>query len=160
MGGAIAQEMARHIRVRALVLTGSLRSNRELRWLIRLFGSRLAGRLPLWIYRYSIGIVPLVMKYLSAVHSDDIKLCTLMYHDLPKHFFRAGYRMLSHWPGCEVSVPLLRIHGMRDHIIPFKRVSGVDVVIADGKHLLCLSHAREVNQAINEFLSGTSMQPA
>jgi pimeloyl-ACP methyl ester carboxylesterase len=151
MGGAIAQEMATHISIRAIILTGSLRSKKELRSVMRHFGQKIAGSLPVWVYKFSTVLVPFIMKYLSGIPTDEVILCTKMYRSISKHFFREGYRMLSNWRGCKVNVPILRIHGALDHVIPFS-----EVVIKDAKHLVCLSHPAIVNNAIKDFIRHTS----
>ncbi len=158
MGGAVAQELARHIKARSIILVGSLRSSKELRPLIRNFGRSIAKKLPIWLYRFSITLVPFVMRRLSAIPPNEVELCTLMYKDLSKHFFREGSRMLSEWEGCTTEIPTFRIHGANDHIIPFRRTSQIDLVIPEGKHLICLSHPEIVNRAINEFLHNTSIE--
>jgi len=158
MGGAIAQEFAKHVKVRSLILTGSLRSSNELRPVIQTFGRRIASKLPIWVYRVSIFLVPFIMRYLSAIPMKEVKLCTTMYADLSKHLFREGYRMLAEWEGCSTEIPVFRMHGVKDHIIPFSRTSSVDLSIPDGKHLICLSHPEIVSNAINEFLHKTSIE--
>jgi len=156
MGGAIAQEMARHLPARALILLGSLRSGEELRSAIRFYGENISVHTPIWIYEAGAKLVSPVMGKVSGLSEADVELCREMYDELPKHFFREGLRMLAEWRGCDIRIPTLRVHGKDDHIIPLENTSGVDLAIPNARHLVSISNAPEVNAAINNFLDRTS----
>lgn len=150
LGGALAQELALLHKPEALVLIGTFRRSKEIALPVRAIGKR-APAIPLLLYKTSEIFVPLVMRMLSYLATTDIALCAQMYRDYDKDSFRNGFRALSVWNGVRVDVPVLRIHGEQDPIIPAANIQNVDQLLKT-MHLVSLAKPQEVNNAIRSFL--------
>jgi pimeloyl-ACP methyl ester carboxylesterase len=158
-GSAIAQELSNIISCKAIVIIGGLRNGRELSPFVRWFGKWLAPRLPIMVYRFIGLFLPFVMRRLSEISENDLKLCRRMYFDFPRGMFRRGYSLLAKWKGCPVNVPILRIRGKLDHIIGniSEREDASSICISDAKHLVNLSKPEIVNAAIEQFIESFSL---
>lgn len=158
-GGAVAQEMSRILPVQGIILLGSLISGEELAPFIEQFGKRGAILLPLRVYEIATAFVPFVMNFASNIPKDAMQLSKVMYRDLSKNFFRAAYRMLSQWRGVKTSVPILRLHGRQDHIIPLRGLrQQPDVVLNDAKHLIIFSETERILDEIKRFIASNNPQ--
>lgn len=152
LGGALAQELSLLHRPVGLILMGTFTSSRELSPIIR-FICRLAQRIPLFAYKLSETLAPIVMRGLSYMTPEDIRLMTSDYKAFDKRSFRNTLRAIGEWRGTGVTieVPTLRIHGKRDPLIPIGRIPHVDYAL-ETMHLLSLSMAPDVNLFIENFL--------
>jgi len=71
-----------------------------------------------------------------------------MFRGADVHFMRWALPALLDWqPSPLPKTPIFQIHGRLDRAIPVGRV-GADVVLADGGHLINLTHSVEVNRFI------------
>ncbi len=146
-GGMVAVEMARHLEVRACFLIGSVGSPLELPRRVRILRSlaRVAGRTPEWI-------PPLVRALRLAVPRRLAPATRSMLDQLAetdRRFFRWAALAVLRWqPSAEpLAVPVARIHGDRDRILPH-RLTRPDVLVRGGGHLISMTHA----DLVNEFL--------
>ena len=153
-GSAIAQELALDLPARGVLIIGGLLHYSDIKPFIRFFGHYISGWLPSWVYRASEPFVPLVMKIVSGIPRDDIELARVMYHELPSNFFRRGYQALARWRGCDLPLPMLRIHGELDQIILCPKTAKDVIVIKNKKHLIGHAAPQRVNEEIEKFIDG------
>lgn len=126
LGGIVACEIANQIELGELVLIGSAVSQDEVSGLLKLLHP-LVDITPLRWIQFSSGKIP-----------DEL---SVMFSDADPEFIRSMCKAIFKWDGLISSVPLIRIHGENDLVIPPSE--GVDRLI-DGGHLIAMTHAREV----------------
>jgi pimeloyl-ACP methyl ester carboxylesterase len=149
-GGVLALEMASYLDARAVFLIGSIRSPREMAWLIRSSRpmSRLALALPFPLVR-SLARASLY----SAGNYSSIGTRSLLTQvaDADADFLRWATRALLGWtPSAEIGrLPIHQIHGGNDRVFPASR-SRADVIVPGAGHLLSVTHADLVNSFIAE----------
>ena len=153
LGSAIGMELAKYLPVRGLILIGGPMSGRVIRLIPRLFGKYFCWWLPLWVYRSAEIFVAPVMRLVSGISEHEIKLAGVMYHELARGLFREGYRALVEWPGCDVDVPFIRIHGEFDQIITCPKPGDHVRIIPRTKHLVGQARPKPVNAAIEQFIT-------
>jgi pimeloyl-ACP methyl ester carboxylesterase len=148
LGGMLAYEMARHLRPEAVVLIASCRSCQGVRAMFRWLGP-LLSRLPAWCVRCAKPLAPLGSGILGGGGTEFKSLCVKMFKDADCQFMAWALGAILRWhPEPLPGIPVFQIHGGRDRILPVSLV-GPDEIIAEGGHLINLTHAERVN----DFLS-------
>jgi pimeloyl-ACP methyl ester carboxylesterase len=150
-GGMVAYEMARHLRPEAVVLIGSCRSPQALRPMLR----RLRPIVPLVAVQMldlAKPISPLGLRVFSPFTPEQRALCAAMFRDMDSGFMKWACGAVLGWvPSGPPPVPVFQIHGQKDRIMP-GRLADADQLIADGGHLINLTHAEQVNNFIAKAL--------
>jgi len=149
-GGMVAYEMARHVRPSAVVLIGSCRSPRGIRPMLR----RLRPGVPLFpVASLAIAkrIAPAGVRVFSRLGPEHRKLCVDMFRDAEPRFVRWAAGAVLQWrPGPPpADVPVRQIHGRKDRVLPAARARA-DELIADGGHMINLTHAEQVNRFLRD----------
>lgn len=149
-GGMVAQEMARWVRPKAVLLVGSCRSARSVPFYLRLAGSS-----PGWprLSKALCKFFPVISgSFLGARTAAQRDLLIRMFLETPNDFAKWTVKAIRTWEGCDTGgTKILHIHGKNDHLIPIRGVQA-DRVIRDGGHLINLTHPKEVNEFIKECL--------
>jgi pimeloyl-ACP methyl ester carboxylesterase len=150
-GGMVAHELARRLRPDALVLIATCRTRAGIRPVFR--GLHAFYRLvPAVVYQWTkplgrIGVA--TFRHLSAAQRQ---MCWAMYRDYDMRMMKWVLDAIQRWqPSPPADVPTWHIHGRRDLVIPAARV-GADEWIADGGHLINLTHAAVVNALITRAI--------
>ena len=147
MGGMIAYEMARHRKPDAVVLIASCRTRQSLR---HGFHARrtVVPWLPVGIWSVAKWLAPSVLagsrRYDAAAQSRLVR----MFQEMDSAFMHWALSAILGWnPTLLAGVRVFQIHGGRDLMIPARSVDA-DTLIADGGHMINLTHAEEVNAFI------------
>jgi pimeloyl-ACP methyl ester carboxylesterase len=150
-GGMVACELARICRPRCVLLIASC-CNREalpryyslVEWFSRI--------VPDWLVRRRAAASSRILTRLESLNPEQAQLIREMSMDVPIEFLRCAGRMIVRWkPPGPLPCPLYHIHGALDRIIPITRVQAGEV-IADGGHLINLTHAPRVNAFIRRHV--------
>jgi len=160
LGSAIGMELAKYLPVRGLILIGGPTTSREIRAIPRMFGRYFCWWLPLWVYRAAEVFVAPVMRMVSGISREEIRLAGVMYHELARGLFRDAYHALVQWQGCPIDVPYIRIHGEKDQIISCPKPSKHVVIIRRTKHLVGQARPEPVNAAIQTFIQSVIKEKA
>ncbi len=154
-GGMVACELARICRPRQVILIASCNSRDPLpgyyslvEWVSRI--------VPDWLVRRRATASSRILARLESLSEQQEQLIRDMSRDVNIDFLRRVGHMIVRWTGASaLPCPVAHIHGARDKIIPIARLTP-DEVIADGGHLINLTHAERVNAFIRRHLA----QPA
>lgn len=155
MGGMIAQEMARHLPARAVILIGSCRDPGAITDRLRRLehASRPLPNLVLHLGR------PLAARLINRVERlppAEAGLVVAMARETPMPWVRWAARAIFEWPGArDLPVPVHSIHGQRDSAIRC-RIVKPDQAIPGGHHVISLSHPAQVNAFIGSCLDRVS----
>jgi pimeloyl-ACP methyl ester carboxylesterase len=150
-GGMLACELARICPPRCVLLIASCNcrdalpsSYQFVEWVSRIIPSALIRRRAEASSR--------ILARLESLTPAQAEIIRQMSLDVPIDFLRRVGRMIVRWEGAgPLDCPVYAIHGAKDHIIPMNRLRP-DEVIADGGHLINLTHAPRVNAFIRRFL--------
>ena len=135
LGGMVAVEIARQKRLKAIVLIGSAISPADVQGILSLLAPLTA-------------ITPISLIQILIGKHDNI--ITKMFAEADSDFIRAMCQYLPKWSGAkDMKIPLYRIHGGKDHIIPCPK-DGCDVILAAG-HLLAITHPKECGKYLNKI---------
>jgi len=150
-GGMLAYEMARRLRPEAVVLIASCRTREGISPLLRRFRPVVA-RLPLEVGDAAKLIAPLAVATFRLLSPTQRQLCLEMFQQADSRFMRWVITAILGWEPCALEgVPVCQIHGRHDPVIPAARIEA-DEIVADGGHLINLSHAEQVNAFIRKAM--------
>jgi pimeloyl-ACP methyl ester carboxylesterase len=143
-GGMVAQEMARHLRPRAIILIASCRRGAAIAPHLKYF-VRFADLFPERAFDTGLGLSQVFASKFGKLMPAQEALLGEMFAGVSARFIRWGIAAITAWPGVErLDVPVFHIHGSDDEWIPLESVQP-DQVISGGGHLVNLTHAAEVN---------------
>lgn len=147
-GALVALEAARHLPATGVLMVGGCRDTRAIAPLFR-FACRLAPWIPIPLFKAILYGAPAALVLFESLNWKNMRLYARMINDASARQVRwsAGalrsYRSAGDPQGAIVRL----IHGQRDLLIAPKNVSP-DYVIPHGRHLVNLTHAREVNEIL------------
>jgi pimeloyl-ACP methyl ester carboxylesterase len=157
-GGFVALELAKHLRVRGVVLIASARSVAALRPSFRSLGPLAARAInPRLFPRGALkGALRVLLGPMGRAEADELTHQALA---IDPAFLRWAVRAALGWPGVPaLPCPVLHIHGSADRVLPRSRVRP-DVTIAGAGHIVNMTHPGEVNSAITALIQGRQGPP-
>jgi pimeloyl-ACP methyl ester carboxylesterase len=146
-GGMVACEMARHLKPKAVVVIASCRGPQGLRPTYR----ALRGLLPLVPVRtwdvLKLLATPTVMLA-DRVSPAQRDVLVRMFQESDSYFSHWVIHAILHWELTPMDgIRVLQIHGRHDRVLPARRAKA-DEIIADGGHMINVTHAKQVNAFI------------
>ena len=151
LGAMVAQEVARHVPCRGLILIAACRSHRGVPRLYSLV-ARLAARAPQVLMVPGKRVIPRVRILFGMKRASDVLLFEQMLGSADERFIRWSLDAVQDWPGVgPLRVPTLSIHGTVDHVLPIELAGPIDRRIVGAGHVVNVTHAREVNAIVNAW---------
>lgn len=162
-GGMVALELAsilsrkKNVKVRGVLLISSGRTNQIIRTAFKMqaaFGSMFPNKLIQLILR------KLMLRNFvnsESLNGDQVQCLKQMAHSIDIRFFKWSLKACAQWsPGVrfiaqDLKFPIFEIQGETDSIIPRSLEPGV-VTLKGANHLIQYTHAKEVNQWIEDVI--------
>jgi pimeloyl-ACP methyl ester carboxylesterase len=149
-GGAVALEMAVHLKARACFLIGGVRCRRELPWYVRFFQPMTA--LEPEVAAKTVGLM-LRCSLLSGLGALSSRRKPLTSADA-NFLCWATWALLNWRPHPQTrQVPVHHIHGAADRLFP-ARYTRPDIIVPGGGHLLPVTHPEAVTQFLLDRIRG------
>lgn len=150
-GGVIALHVAKHLRPRAVVLIGSVRSPAELPRRVR-YCRPLKWLVPLLPVRMAQNLFAPVIPAMLGCRSSHLPALVRQFRNSDPAVFRWSLARLLDWNEApRLDCPVFHVHGERDMILPCRNTRP-DCVIAGGGHVISLTHSGEVDEFIRSVL--------
>jgi pimeloyl-ACP methyl ester carboxylesterase len=150
-GGMVAQEMARHVRPRGVLLIASCRRGEAIAPHLKYF-VRFADLFPERVFEGGLGLSQAFASKFGKLLPTEEALLGEMFAGVSAQFVRWGIAAITAWPGVEgLDMPVFHIHGSDDEWIRLEAVQP-DRVIPGGGHLINLTHAAAVNAFLAEHV--------
>lgn len=148
-GGMMAYEMARHLRPDATVLIATCRTRSGLRPVFRA-ARWLLPALPVQAWAVAKLLAGPAVQLRFDATAERKRLAVEMFKQMDSRFMHWTLQAILNWDPKPVDgVRVVQIHGRRDMLIPAGRVKA-DQYIADGGHLINITHADQVNAFIRK----------
>lgn len=147
-GGMIGTEIAKRLKPSFLVLLSSAMTREELPKLYRI-----GGKLKLYKLLHPVFLRwgQFVVNWLVRTDQPDKRaIVSQMVRESDPDFLRWSVKMGATWKN-EERVEAIRIHGTRDNILPMRNFKA-DYTIDQGRHLIVMTHPKEVSNFLNEEL--------
>jgi pimeloyl-ACP methyl ester carboxylesterase len=151
-GGLVAQRMASDMKAKGVVLVGSFSNRSSIAWVFRVL---LSGVRFVPARCFDIGLLPhfLVRHYFGIRTREEVDLFFTMAGRLDGSKAKALVGFIgSAIPKRPGGLPMLRIHGARDRILPMKN-QVVDTVIEGGGHLISVTDSGQINARITDWIA-------
>lgn len=149
-GGIIAQEIARIIPCKQIILIASAKNKWELPPAYRIIGiSRLHHLVPGCLFTYS---GRLTEWFFGVKTEDQKKLLTIILKETDPVFRTWAINVLLTWSGKDKAPGnTVSIHGSKDRLIPIRNVAA-DFTLPGAGHFLTVTHAKEVSEHLQVIL--------
>lgn len=135
LGGIVACEIANLVSLERIILIGAACKREEINKLLSILHP-LIDLTPIAFIQMSCGKLPSDLTRMFA-QSDPL-------------FIRNMCKAIFAWSGLESEVPLLRIHGIKDLVIPFPEQSAHSI---NGGHLIVMTHPLECIEVLRPVVS-------
>lgn len=154
-GGVIAQEIAKLIPVKKMIILSSIKNENEMDWKLRMVSKLNLHRLfPASILKFLNRFT--ADYYFSVKSKEESRLLQQIIIDTNPIFMVWAIDRLMHWQNSK-QLPLLHIHGTADRIFPSKYIKNA-IMIKNGGHLMLLDQAEEIVPPIREYLVAPVVQ--
>lgn len=151
LGGMVAVEMARHLDAKVCLLISSVRSPRELPWRVRVW-KPVAWLIPAPAAGLPVLLARLIVAVAGRLLSPSFRLLVEQAADTNGRFLKWASLAILRWQSAgKPTVPIVHLHGTRDHILPHT-ATHPDVLVPGGGHLLPLTHPDAVNAFLRDQL--------
>jgi pimeloyl-ACP methyl ester carboxylesterase len=150
-GGVVAQEIAKIIPCKKVIIISSIKSHRELDWQLRvvrrfrlhkIFSANLLVTANLITAKY----------YYSITSEDELQLLRKIILDTDRQFMVWAIDAIINWKNLEHSRNIIHIHGTDDKIFPINKINNC-IKIEKGGHLMIVSLSEQVERTILQALS-------
>jgi pimeloyl-ACP methyl ester carboxylesterase len=151
-GGMLAIEMAQYLDAKCCFLIGSVASPAEYPfWLTLLRGAPAAARVV--PFGALTGASALLLASWPQSLSPYIRAFAEQIAQADPQFLRWATAAMLEWKAPQApAVPICRIHGAKDRILPIRISKGIET-LPDGGHLISLSHGPAVNRFLREKMA-------
>ena len=148
-GGVIAQEIARWIPIRQIILISSIKSQEELPHRFRLMQT-----LP--IYQLSRGnwriqTLPYWGKLFGIRDPRELRLIQDMFQKHSDAYRMWAIRSLINWQKKPINSDLIHLHGTSDKVFPIHRIKNC-IRVESGDHFMVYRKAQEIEQLLRDCL--------
>lgn len=148
-GGIIATEISKIMKVEKLILISSLKTQYEIPKLYRLAGKlRLHQMIPYsmlkndhFLNRWLFGVIG----------KRDRDLFKKVLADTDMNYLKWAINTIVNWKNKQLHPNLFHIHGTNDKILPINK-SGKVIAIENGGHLMVLTKAKQVSEALHRII--------
>ena len=152
-GGIIAQEALKIIKPKMVVLISTVKSHREKpNWMRWVYAARLHKLMPYYFAEYLTHKPPRVLPSYWQKRWEQYDY----YLPMRDHQYLAwGVDQVLKWKGTEFikGLPVVHIHGDRDHLFPIKYIKGATAV-QGGPHVMILTHGKIVGNLLARIIQG------
>jgi pimeloyl-ACP methyl ester carboxylesterase len=149
IGGILASEISLKLDPVALIIIGSISSNLQLPGYYKRLGK--AG-IPKLVPGFFYKTAAIIKHYFTRYpNKKDKEIIIQMIIDADSDFVRWGIGAVLSWENIETPKRLFHIHGTKDEIFPFHRVTPTHI-IPKGDHVLVIKNAEVINKMLEEIL--------
>jgi pimeloyl-ACP methyl ester carboxylesterase len=149
-GGMVCQEIAKQIPCRRVVIISSIKSAKEMGWLMRL-SNFLRFEKP-FSAAHVKKVTTLMAHYFFDVHQpNEQQLLKEIIDDTDTVFLKWAIGVIRQWDNKVVVPHLTHLHGTSDRVFPFRNVKNA-LAIAGGGHYMVANRAEEVSRLLVKAL--------
>lgn len=146
-GGLVAIEISKTLKPSFTILISSVATKTEIPSLYRLVGkSGFLKHIPEYLFNPPLWLA----HYLFGAKNTD--LLDKILNDTDLRFTKWAINQLVHWNNEDRIQNLIRVHGTKDKLLPYRGKGDVEFV-KNGEHLMIVDEAEEVSRIINEVIN-------
>lgn len=149
-GGILAQEIARLIPIRQIILISSIKSRKENPLIFKL-----VGKLGLY-HLMSRALVTRTFFLWGALYGysggAEQRLLEDMFRKNSNLYLRWALKQLAFWNPEPGDTPLVHIHGTRDRTFPLRKIKPPVIPVRGGWHFMVYQKPKEISELLMEQL--------
>lgn len=155
-GGLIAQEIAKLIPCKQVIIISSVKSPHEFSWQLKLASkTKIYKIVPFWLLHLSNKLT--ADYYFGTTSKAESKLLRQIINDTDPHFLKWAIDKIMSWKNEGINVPLMHIHGTHDRIFPIKPIRSLKLgkllEIPSGGHFMIVNQVKNLQALIFELIS-------
>jgi pimeloyl-ACP methyl ester carboxylesterase len=148
-GGMMAAEIAKIKKPQKIILISSVAVSDELPWYFKLAGKLGVQKIvPPGFYKKAT----ILNHFMGSASKEDRVMILSFVRQTDPEFIRWSINSILRWKQHERSDNMIHIHGSNDRLLPL-RYTHADHVIQNGRHLMVLSKALEINEILGRVLA-------
>jgi pimeloyl-ACP methyl ester carboxylesterase len=144
-GGVVAQEIARFVQPRKLIIISSVKTPEELPLRLKLAGK--TGAYKLMPTRMMLSADDLTKFSIGPRSKKRLKLYQTFLHVRDKRYLDWAIKNMVRWQQKEPYRKIVHIHGDKDIIFPIKNINDC-VVLEGGTHIMLLDKGKQVSEKL------------
>lgn len=149
-GGIIAQEIAKIIAVKKVIIISSVKTFREYSWQLKLASKLQIHKIaPLWFLTLSNKLT--ADYYFSTQSKEESILLHQIIKDTDPKFLVWAIHQIMNWKNKSYPSNLVHIHGTNDRIFPIRYLRKV-IKLPKSGHFMIVNRAKEIEQLIFEII--------
>jgi len=149
LGGMLAIEIAKKIKLKKVILISSIKTINEAPWYYGLFKAIPIYKVIPGNLFTSLGF--LLKPLFGKMKEDDLWLFKDMLQKTSPVFLKWAMGAALKWKNTVVPTNLYHIHGDKDHIFPLNSIKDV-TVIKGGSHIMIFDKAKQINKWLKPIL--------
>ncbi len=150
-GGLVAQEVAKLISCRLVIIISSVKSPKEFSWQLKLTSkTKIYCMIPDWLLR--LGNRLTADYYFGTTNKTESILLHQIIKDTDPLFLKWAIDKIMNWKNGGLTTPLIHIHGTGDRIFPIKYIKKA-IEIPNGGHFMMVNLASNIQALIFELIS-------
>lgn len=151
LGGMIAVEIAKLIKLSKVILTSTIKTDSEAPLYFKIL-----RKLP--VYRMTPGklvtrLAAVVKPVLDKVNAVDANVLRSMLQNSSPEFLKWGAQAALNWKNDIIPDNLYHIIGDKDLVFPYQNIKEPTAIIKGGTHIMVFDKANEINQLLAEILT-------
>ena len=147
-GGIVAQEIAKIIKVKKVIIISSVKSAKEFDWKLSCVRFLKLHRLvPSRFLKWSNLVTG--NYYFSTQTKAESDLLKLIIKDTDRFFMKWAIEEIMSWNNNQLNSDLTHIHGDRDRIFPMGRIKNA-INVRNGGHFMIVNRAKEISGLIDK----------
>ena len=153
-GGMMATEIAKTKKPQRIVLISSVAVSDELPWYFKLAGKLGVQKIvPSGFYKKATAL----NHFMGGGTKEDKVMVMSFARETDPEFIRWSVNSILRWKQHERPENIIHIHGSSDRLLPL-RFTQADHIIANGRHLMVLNKAAEINKILQQELPPAESQ--
>jgi pimeloyl-ACP methyl ester carboxylesterase len=153
-GGLVAQEMARFISCKKVILVSSVKSEQEYDWKLNMIRYTKLYKL---IPTYMIKKISLIVGgyYFGVQGKNEATLLREIIDQTDSYFLEWAIGQIMTWKNNTSHTHLVQVHGACDRIFPPYRIAGATLIPHTG-HFMVINKSKELSSYLMEQVEGDS----
>ncbi|WP_374948229.1 alpha/beta hydrolase [Mucilaginibacter sp.] len=150
LGGIIATEIAKRIKLKAVVLISSIKTDGETPAYFKFFRNvPVYTAIPNWLMTHVGFLIKFVFGEMSP---DDLNLFRSMLRESSPFFIKWAMKAILDWRNDIIPQNLFQLIGNKDLVFPYKNIKNPTIVVKGGTHIMVFDKADQINKVLSDIL--------
>lgn len=150
-GGIVAQEIAKLIPCKQVIIISSVKSHKEFSWQLKLASKTGIYKIvPHWFLHLSNKLT--ADYYFGTTNKTESILLHQIIKDTDSYFLKWAIDQIMSWKNDSISADLSHIHGTKDRIFPINTIKQA-IEIPNGGHFMIVNQSTKIQALIFELIS-------